>query len=209
MATPETEPPKENDAVGDPSDSDDSRMIEKWQGVVSAIDAATREAFPSSPPFDSSPVAFNSYWHGVFTSLHDSVMSDPKIPTFLTDPSVKKFTVTLFDERDALGCPCCLPDVDPNISLQNDTGVTKGDFIRGFNAYMYGESSPKIHEADGTKAAQDVAGALVYATDWMSVGLDEESGGKGVYDQEEPNIVMYCCRPELFKEKAETEDRTH
>ncbi|KAH6997256.1 hypothetical protein EDB80DRAFT_727472 [Ilyonectria destructans] len=198
----ETENP-ENDAIEFSSDSDAEPMLEKWHDVVKAIEATTREALFDSPSFDSSPVDFKSYWHRIFAGLQDSLTSNPKIPEFLTAPPVKKFTITLFDESGVGGCPCCLPDVTPNISLENKDGVTKGDLINAFREYMYGSGSPEIHAACDTNPSKGEIGGLVYSSDWMSCGYDGQEGEKAVFHEEEPNIIMYCCGSERFKEKIE------
>ena len=62
-------------------------LIEKWHEVVSAVKDATTKALTHSPRFDpKSPSKFQTYWRDVFDRLHDEVVSDPKIPTMLTDP---------------------------------------------------------------------------------------------------------------------------
>ncbi|KAF7552125.1 hypothetical protein G7Z17_g4534 [Cylindrodendrum hubeiense] len=198
---------QENDATEYSSDSDGEVMIEKWHDVIKAIEMTTRDAFSNSPPFDSSPVAFRSYWYGIFTALHGEILSDPKIPKFLTAPAAENFTISLFDERGTGCCPCGLPDVSPNISLENDDGVTKGDLIYAFKEYMYGDSSPEIHAAFDSSTPKESIGALVYSSDWMSSGYGGRNGEKAVYNADEPNIVLYCCGPESFKENIQADEQ--
>ncbi|KAH7146353.1 hypothetical protein EDB81DRAFT_488569 [Dactylonectria macrodidyma] len=182
-------------------------IMEKWHQLVKAIETTTRDAVSDSPSFETSPPAFRSYWNNVFTRLQDSVLLDPETPEFLTTPPTNNFTITLFQKSEAASCPCCLPNADASISLHNDNGVTKGDFIRAFKEYMYGEHSPQVYSPQvNSRPEFDVPkremGALVHSSDWMS-----RVGGE-VYNEECPNIIMYCCEKEQFNEMTGAEDET-
>ncbi|KAL6850708.1 hypothetical protein ACO1O0_007833 [Amphichorda felina] len=183
----------------------DVDIIEKWDRVVGAIDNATRDAFPASPPFDpSNPSTFQTYWHNVFSHVQDAVASDTSIPEFLTEPPVRRFTVSFFDGKHGLGCPCCLPEVDYGIDLQNDGGVTKNDLMRAFIEHVYGEETPQIYaQEDGEPI--DCGGVLVYTADWMSSGRNDDGGKIAYGSMFEPEdqiacIFMYCCAPERYAE---------
>jgi hypothetical protein len=47
-------------------------------------------------------------------------------------------------------CPCILPQVEANITLQNDQGVTKIDFVDGLARYLYGNADtlPMIYSQE-------------------------------------------------------------
>ncbi|KAL2108162.1 hypothetical protein VUR80DRAFT_4154 [Thermomyces stellatus] len=207
-----------------PSGPEDETIIEKWQGVVEAIRATTAEAFAASPPFDaSSPSTFQTYWRTVFRRLRQDVSANPDIPRHLTAPPVTRFTVTLFDQIHSLRCPCGHPDVDPNIVLENEDGVTKEDLMDAFIDCMYGNAFPRVYiepdplrpdDCDEAAAEDDVRAldgafkddgpALVYSVEWLSSRIRED----GVHEaySSEPNIVFYCCRPDEYVEKAEDGD---
>lgn len=188
---------------------DDAQLIEKWGPTVDAILAATKEAFPSSPRGSSDPEPnreeFRQYWHGAFTQLLETVAADSAIPEHLTSPPVKKFVVKLFDERHSMCCPCSLPDVDPTIVLENSSGVTKLDLVRGLHDYLYGEASPGINtervpdSSDADTLTVDTP--LLYCADWMSCGSNDK-GERLSYYTEVPEAFMYCCPSGEFDEKA-------
>lgn len=175
---------------------------------MAALLEATHDAFPRSPAFDpASPSDFQAYWRDVLSRLHDSVVSDPKIPDTLTLPLRKKFTIKLFDAHHILGCACSLPKVEPTITLENEDGITKGDFVRGLASYLYGESLPVVnraHVAEGT-APETKTGALAYSPDWMSSGAGGIYAYDGDYKYMVPNIWMYCCRWDEFERKQGNE----
>ena len=198
-------------AESQPTMDQDVDIIEKWHKVVEVILETTRDTFPASPPFDSSnPSTFQTYWRNVFTHLQDSVASDSSIPEFLTEPPTKRFTVTFFDTQHGLGCPCCLPEVDYSIDLQNADGVTKNDLIKAFVEYMYGEETPSIYAEDDGELAHR-GGMLVYEEDWMSSGNNED-GETIAYcsvlrpESQFASIFMYCCSPEQYGEKTKNEE---
>ncbi|ROW08961.1 hypothetical protein VMCG_02960 [Cytospora schulzeri] len=130
----------------DSSTTDKDSVIETWPPVIDAVCKATRDAHPSSPPFDpAQPTPFQTYWHGVFARLHTSVLSDPSIPEALTSPPSPRFVITLFGRPNTMGCPCCLPRVRPNIVLENPAGVTKGELVRALMGYLYGPGLPRVY----------------------------------------------------------------
>lgn len=221
----EREPLMDGPRVDEPSEaeSDDEPVIEKWHGVTNAIRNTTKSAFAASPPFDpSSPSTFQTYWRTVFNRLRQDIAANPDIPRHLTSPPVTKFTVSVFDNIHGLCCPCGHPDVEPNITLKNKDGVTKEELMDGFVNYMYGEALPGVYiepapplpkdyeptseDSEGyDDCADEVEGpALVYSAAWMSSVFRED--GERVAYASEPNIVLYCCRPEEFAEKREDKD---
>jgi hypothetical protein len=215
--------PAQTDSEQEEDDEDSEvLMVEKWGIIVDAIIKSTRKAFSSSPAFDSaSPAEFQSYWHGVFLGIRDSIASDPTMPEMLTSPSAKKFKILLFDAKHGLGCPCCLPNVDANIALENEEGVTKLDFIEGLAKYLYGSPTalPTVYgrvmgnnaDSEADHSASSSAGTLIYAADWMSMGRQHGSDEKLAYvhyeDTMKPvlKIWLYCCEAgnfeDLIKEK--------
>ncbi|RSL57366.1 hypothetical protein CEP54_008298 [Fusarium duplospermum] len=217
-------------------DSDPEDIIEKWQPLVDAIAAATKEAFPASPAFDpSSPSTFQTYWRGVFTNLRDSVVKDEKISHYITKPPVNTCNITLFDNRHILGCPCCQSPSEPAIELKNENGVTKEDFMNAVIDILYGETLPKVFveacpmgeeednetddddddEVESDDGSEDDAsemmgfendsGVLMYSYGWMSRG-DNDEGERIMYGYE-PNVILYCCRPDEFERKAKKEEK--
>lgn len=216
-------------------EEDDIQFLEKWDPVVQALTNTTRDSFADSPSFDpDAPEVFQSYWRDVFTRLRESISADEKIHKYLTEPPVKKFTATFFDAFHALACPCCHPDVDPNIVLENPDGVTKEDLVDGYIEAMYGEKLPWVWiephpmplEEPEASAEDDVdeaeesddedleeakseytPGALAYACHWMSCGGDSDSGEQVVYNSQEPNIIFYCADPEEYHERREKEEQ--
>lgn len=221
MEEPTTEKQMQVDEGGQ-SSSEDESVIEKWYEVTDAIRKTTGDAFATSPAFDATnPSAFQTYWRGVFTHLRESVSADSSIPRYLTEPPVDQFTITLFNAEHALNCPCCHPDVDPNIVLENDDGVTKEDLIDGFIDYMYGDALPRVYiepysvlhkdivtESGGSRMVpggeggeySEGAGAVVYSCSWMSGGTDED-GETEAYSSD-PQIVMYCCRQDEYEDRV-------
>lgn len=214
------------DLVGEPEveqeDPDPQPPVaEKWSEAVDAVLEATRAAFPSSPAYDAAePGAFQSYWRGVFAQLSRQVTSDSHIPEHLTSPPCKEFVVNVFAQGagdEGYPCPCCLPEVEPSVRLENEAGVTKGDLIRGLGGFLYGEGLPRVYIEDGE--GSDVVpegeggerdkrtGVLVHGADWMSEGgIEGENGERYVYTGgwigRPAMIWMYCCQPGEFAEKA-------
>ncbi|KAK3314153.1 hypothetical protein B0H66DRAFT_457315, partial [Apodospora peruviana] len=123
------------------SEDDGIHKIETWNKVVDRVTDITRKAFHQySGTLDTAAcvTAFQSHWRGIFTTLSSEIAADATIPTYLTSPPVKKFEINLFTEDGELGCPCCLPDVQQaSITLENENGVTKEDFMRGLTDYLY------------------------------------------------------------------------
>lgn len=202
---------REPDPTEDESDSDEPIILEKWPKLVNAIVAATREAFPSSPPFHpASPFEFQSYWHDTFSRLRDSVLSDPDIPEIVTSPPVKEFDINLFSQKHALGCPCCLPDIESQLIIRNEAGVTKGDFIKGLADYLYGQSLPTYFGEDESCVESE---ALIYSTNWMSGGKDKETGLRTAFlknpadGPSKPEIWLYCCTWKEFKTRQDAGDK--
>ncbi|KAF7556891.1 hypothetical protein G7046_g6187 [Stylonectria norvegica] len=219
------------------SDSDEGPEfhLEKWFDVVQSLRTTTSDAFAASPAFDaSSPSSFQTYWRHVFIRLRNVVSADDKIPHFLTEPPVEKFTITLFDTLDALGCPCCHPSVEPNIVLENKGGVTKVDLLQGVIDTLYGEALPRVYmepcppaeEREGYEGEmesesddeddddfgdeedaeyQDKAGVVVYMSSWMSSGGGTDGETRCYGD--EPNIFLYCCSPNVYVKKMEREEK--
>lgn len=221
MEKPTTEEEVRVDEDGQ-SSSEEEVIIEKWEDVVNAITKTTEEAFAASPPFDATnPSAFQTYWRGVFTRLRESISADSNTPRYLTEPPVDQFRITLFDAEHALNCPCCHPDVEPNIVLENDDGVTKEDLLDGFIDYMYSDTLPRVYiepcsvfhkgvvtESDGFRMVpggggceySEEAGAVVYTFSWMSGGTNDD-GEKEAYPSD-PKIVMYCCRKDEYEDRV-------
>lgn len=222
-------PEKEAQVDDGYANSEEGVVIEKWYDVIEAITKTTQEAFAASPAFDATnPSAFQTYWRGVFTRLRDSISADSSIPHYLTEPPVDWFTITLFDAAHALNCPCCHPDVEPGIMLDNDDGVTKEDLIDGFIDYMYGDALPRVYiepysvfregvvtEYGGLKMVpgggggeySEEAGLLVYSFSWMS-GRTNEDGEKEAYCSD-PNVVLYCCRQDEYGDRVrDREEKT-
>lgn len=228
MEKPTTEEEVRVDEDEQSSSEEEVVVVEQWEDVVNAITKKSKEVFAAGPPFDAtSPSAFQTYWRGVFTRLRESVSADPSIPRYLTEPPVNRFSITLFDAEHALNCPCCHPDVEPNILLENDGGVTKEDLLDGFTGYMYGDALPRVYiepcsvfhkgvvtESDGFRLVpgggggeySEEAGAVVYTISWMSGGTNED-GDKDAYSSE-PNIVMYCCRQDEYESRRGSDEET-
>lgn len=148
------------DPTWDHSDDEDS-LIETWGEIVQKVTTTTETAILTTPIFDLSThngqAAFQSHWRGVFSTLEESIASDDSIPQYLTSPPVKNFDINLFTEDHHLHCPCCLPGVPPNIALENETGVTKQDFIKGLAGYLYGSDDkfPVIYSEDELEKYED------------------------------------------------------
>jgi hypothetical protein len=215
---------KREESVDNQSSGDkEEPIVQKWHDAVDAIQKTTREAFSASPAFDpSSPSTFQTYWHDIFARLRDSMLADPQIPQYLTSPPVPKFTITLFDVIHGLNCPCCHPDVGPNIVLENEEGVTKGDLINGFIQCMYGDALPRVYiepeplceeEADASTGEEveipdgtyrDDAGMLVYSASWMSACGGQE--GEAIAYSDEPNIVLYCCPQDEYEKRKKNDE---
>ncbi|KAI5458183.1 hypothetical protein BGZ63DRAFT_427451 [Mariannaea sp. PMI_226] len=217
VVEPETESVPEDD-----SDWDEGDTLETWGDLVKAIVETTKKAFPASPKGDNfSEEAFKTYWHGVFSQLAKTIDSDADIPAFLTSPPEEEFTVALFAEKGACAfeCPCCLPDVENNIVLKNVNGVTKGDLIKAFTEYMYGDTMPTVYSTKPFEKVQEPksnehddvhvneaykkqALLLVYDSDWLIGAADKKTGKRTVVESVGPNAYMYCCEPEDFMEMA-------
>ncbi|CAI6100565.1 unnamed protein product [Clonostachys chloroleuca] len=201
----------------------DTPTTEKWQQVIKAIENTTKESLGASPPFDvSSPAVFQTYWRDVFRRLQRSVVTDNAIPEFLTDPPVKKFSITFMDVIHGLGCACCHPDeIEANVTLENATGVTKADLMYGVIEQLYGEKLPRVYTEPGYLfdvrdrepsdtdsddegyslddiSFTDDSGVVVYETSWISAGGQRD--GNNLAYSEEPQIYFYCCKAEKYHE---------
>lgn len=194
--------------------------VETWHEAVDTILEATRAAFPQSPAFDAaSPGVFQSYWRGVFARLHERVASDDSIPEHLTSPPSRAFWVNLFAQAPTAepACPCCLPDVEPSVKLENAEGVTKGDLIAGLGGVLYGAGRPPrvyAEDPDGglvPEAEEEKRpGVLVHGADWMSEGGGgDDEGRKYVYTGgwigRPAMIWMYCSQWREFESRAATD----
>ncbi|KAK3368625.1 hypothetical protein B0H63DRAFT_488830 [Podospora didyma] len=178
--------------------ADSAALRELFRAVVDAICDGTREAFPSSPaPVTPSPPAevdpqFQEYWHGVFTRVLESAASpDSAMPRYLTAPApAKKFSIKLFDNKHPGQCPCCLPDGEPSITIEDEGGARSEDLIRTLRDYMYcPDAAPWVHVMDERDdVTVPLSNALVYSVDWMSNWSDEN-----------PEIYMYCCPWDQYK----------
>lgn len=213
----------------DAEGSEETLTVEKWNAAIQAIQEATRGAAPLSPSFDASqPSIFQEYWRNVFLRLRETVSADSAIPKYLTEPPVRKFTITLFDDMTGLACPCCHPEVEPNIVLENDSGVTKEDLVDGIANVLYGDRLPRVYiepdplihdedeevkeidqneddDIDRDGEYQDDDGVVIYDSAWLRAA-DEVNGQPTTYT-EVPNIVLYCCgRHEYSQKKREMEE---
>ncbi|CAH0046806.1 unnamed protein product [Clonostachys solani] len=202
---------------------EDIPTAEKWKQLVTAIENTTKEAINASPPFDvSSPAVFQTYWRDVFSRLRSSVVADNTIPEFLTDPPVKKFSITFMDVLHGLACACCHPEeAQANVTLENATGVTKADLMDGVIEQLYGEKLPRVYtepeylfdvrdrEPSDTDSDDegyslddvsftDDSGVVVYETAWIS--SPGQRDGNNLTYSEEPQIYFYCCKPEKYHE---------
>lgn len=218
--------PEEGAITASPSDPDpDSEIpvVETWNKAVDTILEATRAAFPHSPAFDAaSPGAFQSYWRGVFARLQERIASDDSIPEQLTSPPSRAFWVNLFAQAPTAepACPCCLPDVEPSVKLENAEGVTKGDLVAGLGGVLYGAGRPpRVYaedpERDDVVPEEDGAqrpGVLVHGADWMSEGgRGDDDGRKYVYTGgwigRPAMIWMYCSQWGEFESRVATDAR--
>ncbi|KAK3302782.1 uncharacterized protein B0T15DRAFT_315030 [Chaetomium strumarium] len=187
------------------------RPTQQWDPTIDAICSVIRTAFPSSPhnPVTTTTTTrpdFQSYWHGVFTQLISTVAADATIPQHLTSPPVKDFEIKVFDRGHVGGCPCCLPDVEANILLENEDGVTKVDFVRGVRDYLFAgdttssTSSNTVPLVNTEDVEIEMETALVYSAQWMNPFLNH----RGV-----PEVFLYCCSAgrmeEILKEEEEEE----
>ena len=183
-------PPDTFDTKCDLSDNEDS-LIETWGEIVQKVTTTTETATLTTPIFDlctpSGQAAFQSHWRGVFSTLEESIASDDSIPQHLTSPPVKNFDINLFTEDHHLHCPCCLPGVPPNIALENETGVTKQDFIRGLAGYLYGSDDkfPVIYSEDELEKYEEY---LVEKDDKGGQVEDEADENTPVLDGENKEI---------------------
>lgn len=209
----------EQEEVEEEEEEEGPPVVETWHEAVDAVLEATRAAFPSSPGYDAaSPGEFQTYWRGVFKRLHQQVTSDARISEHLTSPPCTKFWVNVFAQGaddEGYSCPCCLPDVEPSVRLENPAGVTKGDLVAGLGAFLYGgDGPPRVHVEDADeegvmpeKEEQGKrTGVLVHKADWMSEGGGGDDGKTYVYGGgwiDRPAMIwMYCCQPGEFAEKA-------
>lgn len=221
--TPQPDSSEEDTTTAYDEEEPETAAVETWHEVVDAIVEATRSAFPNSPPFDAaSPGPFQAYWRGVFARLHETVTADDStIPEQLTSPPCRHFWVNVFswDPAAEPACPCCLPSVEPSVSLENEAGVTKGDLVAGVGRFLYGdERPPRVYVEDAGAedggVAPDVEGArrqgvLVHGADWMSEGDRDEDGRRYVYTGgwigRPAMIWMYCSTSGEFEAKAAME----
>ncbi|KAG6355877.1 hypothetical protein INS49_015261 [Diaporthe citri] len=194
---------EEDAKTASPADPDldaQTPVVETWHEAVDAVLEATRAAFPKSPVFDStSPDDFQGYWRGVFTRLRERVASDESIPQHLTSPPSRTFWVNLFAQGPTAGpaCPCCLPDVEPSVRLENDAGVTKEDLVAGLGGFLYGGGRPpRVHvedpERDDVIPEESEAqrpGVLVHGADWMSGGGGGDDEGRRAPAGRSRNLV--------------------
>ncbi|KAK4238046.1 hypothetical protein C8A03DRAFT_15449 [Achaetomium macrosporum] len=204
-----------DDLLTQPNSNDDNptateKLLEKWDPTIEAIRTATRAAFPSSPqgPPGTTREEFRSYWHGIFTQLLSTVGADASIPYYLTSPPVKKFEIKVFDKTHALGCPCCLPEVDADIVLENEDGVSKLDLVQGVRDHLYGEYGvvPLVNTEEDEEGVMEMETALVYSANWMSApSWEGEEGERVCYYREVPEVFLYCCSAGGFKEMMEKE----
>lgn len=221
---PTKQEPEEDLEASDSEDSESESRIERWHEVVDAVTSATKDAVSASPTYDKAkPEAFLMYWRQVFARLLDSVIADPKVPEQLTEPPSEEFHVNLFNEPDLMCCPCTHPDVEPNVVLKKDGGVTKGDLVKRLAEYLYGDPVPLVHVANQVYGSTDsdsgstmdvdesrpqeaqTEGAydehvVIYTSDWMSAGGPQKE--RAVYGYP-PRIWIYGCRLEEFKQKAQ------
>lgn len=206
----------QSESESEPSD-DEVTYYEDWTQLVTAIGKTTQDCFDESPALDSStPEEQLAYWRRAFEQLRESVAVDAAIPQFVTEPPVKRFSVTLFDFAHGLCCPCGHVFDEPNIQVKNPSGVTKLDLLDAFTNHLYGgeepvdvfvEEGPRCEEADkGEGAFLDGDVFLVYSSGWMS-GLREVLDGKRkeVYGRV-PNVFLYCCVPEKYRRLKKRED---
>ncbi|RSM01094.1 hypothetical protein CEP52_008718 [Fusarium oligoseptatum] len=194
-----------NEAKDVQEDSDPEDILEKWQPLVDAIAAATKEAFPASPAFDpSSPSTFQTYWRGVFTNLRDSVVKDEKISHYITKPPVNTCKITLFDNRDVMG----LMDI-----LYGET--LPKVFVEAYPMHDEEDNETDDNDVESEDGSEDDApeamgfendsGVLMYTYGWMS-GCDNDEGERVMYG-DEPDVILYCCRPDEFEKKAKSVEK--
>ncbi|KAF4459249.1 hypothetical protein FALBO_13996 [Fusarium albosuccineum] len=186
---------------------DEPDTYETWYQVIDAIKRTTDEAFGASPKSSSTtPAEFRAYWLDAFERLRESVKTDQSIPEYLTEPPYGKFTISLFDQPDPGCCPCGLPDVEPNIFLENENGVTKNDLMDGFIDCLFGKAHPEVFRADGG-GSWEVDMPLIYEVDWMSQGKDATGRRIAFFSRysmrPQPEIFMYCCDPDEFLENRQ------
>lgn len=160
------------------SDGDDDKgpfsVRIQWGPAISAIKTAVAEAFPASPSFDaSSPAPFRSYWYDVFTRLAETMASDDSVPERITSPAVTRFNIILYGEGGAGSCPCCLNERDPEILLENESGVGKVDMVIGLRDALYDERAEESEGAD----------RLVFDSDWMCSPVEGPGEEKYTYDE--------------------------
>jgi hypothetical protein len=211
----------DNETQDDALESDEEIVHEKWKPAIQAITAETASALNASPPFNaSSPAEFQAYWRKIFGKMRDRVIGDATIPHYLTSPPVKSFRITLYSRQHQLGCPCCHPDVDPSIVLENETGVTKADLISGINNTLYGDTLPRVYlepeplywtsAADEAKRPcihdgdfRDDSGVVVFSYNWMTAG-NVGNGAARMYG-DKASIILYCCPPDQYALNKEKE----
>ncbi|KAK4163915.1 hypothetical protein QBC43DRAFT_318921 [Cladorrhinum sp. PSN259] len=225
---PEEEKPLGEETKDEVEYEDDPESRECFEPTVNAIRSAwTPETVASSPRSDEGWEAFRLYWHDILTKILLEVEANPDVPQFMTDPPCPKFTVMIFNlgDYDVGCCPCCLPDCKPNITIENASGVTKGELVKAVRDYLYGghlREGPKVWK--GQKDADQVREGdygpevskweteeegmkrvrlpVVWKHDWMSGGwLDREDHSKGkrcmTWDQGE--IFLFVCEVEEYE----------
>ncbi|KAF7552124.1 hypothetical protein G7Z17_g4536 [Cylindrodendrum hubeiense] len=174
-------------------ENQEETIIEQWHELVEAIKATTGERLLDRKSF-SSMIAFRSYWYGIFTCLEESILSNQNIPEFLTSPPVPKITITVTESQEWIHCPCCwIDDRESEISLQNDNGVTKSDFMQAFKDHLYGEIPPETDDDDSDPPSH---WSFMYA---LYRPKNEREPGRG---QKELKISMDCCEAGEFKKRV-------
>ncbi|KAK4163908.1 hypothetical protein QBC43DRAFT_300866 [Cladorrhinum sp. PSN259] len=149
--------------------------LECFERTVKAITSAFTSSSVASSPSSSLSTAsggwepFRKHWYDILSKILTQVEGDPDIPHFLTDPPVRKFQVKLYRSAH-LGCPCCLPILEPNIVIKRSKGVTKGDLVRAVRDFLYGREEPAVSNGDANSAEEEVVRVerpVVWRDEWM------------------------------------------